>query len=195
MLPLGQAMQAAGFSVLIPDYRGYGGTVGRPTTAGVFEDASLSYASLQERMADSLAPIVVIGHSMGTALAARLARENAPAATVYMSPFTRISTLVRSRAGAIGPRLFDTTTFAFNPLEDAALVAGRSMVVVAGRDLLIGRSESDAFVAGLPANGGVIRDPKASHNGVVKSPLVLSAVTDSMRAWTGCEAAAAALRP
>ena len=186
MLPLGRAMQAAGFSVLIPDYRGYGGTEGEPTTSGVFSDASLAYHSLRARLGDSAAPIVVLGHSMGTALAARVTRENIPAATVYLAPFSRISAVVRGRGGALGPRLFDTTAFAFNPIEDAAAAPGRSLVVVAGRDLLIPRSASDAFITALRANGGVVRDPTASHAGVIKSPLVLQAVTDSMRAWTKC---------
>ncbi len=186
LLTLGRAMQAAGFSVLIPDYRGYGGTSGKPTTSGMFADASLAYRDLRTRLADSAAPIVVIGHSMGTALAARLARENTPLATVYLAPFSRITTLVRSRAGALGPRMFDTTQFAFNPLDDASVVPGRSMVVVAGRDLLISRSVSDAFVSGLMTRATVVRDAKASHSGLVKSPMVLRAVTDSLRVWTGC---------
>lgn len=186
MLDLGRAMQAAGFSVLIPDYRGYGGTAGEPTTSGVFSDAALAYRDLRIRLGDSAMPIVVLGHSMGAALAARLTRANNPTATVYLTPFSRISTLVRARAGAIGPRMFDTTAFAFNPIEDAAVAPGRSLVVVAGRDLLIRRSVSDAFVASLRANGGVVRDPQASHAGIVRSKLVLEAVTDSMRAWTRC---------
>lgn len=188
MLTLGRAMQSAGFSVLIPDYRGYGGTVGEPTTSGVFNDAGLAYRTLRARLADSLTPIVVIGHSMGTALAARLAREHNPAATVYLSPFTRISTLVRDRAGAIGPRLFDTTAFAFNPLDDASVVQGRALVAIAGRDLLIRKSVSDAFVAGLAPGSVVVRDAKASHNGLLESAMVVRTVTDSMRAWTGCSA-------
>ncbi len=186
MLPLGRAMQAAGFAVLIPDYRGYGGTEGEPTTSGMFSDASLAYRSLRTRLGDSTASIVVLGHSMGTALAARVTRENTPAATVYLAPFSRISAVVRGRGGALGPRLFDTTAFAFNPIEDAAAAPGRSLVVLAGRDGLIPTSASDAFVAGLRANGGVVRDPTASHSGLIKSPLVLQAVTDSMRAWTRC---------
>lgn len=192
MLTLGRAMQRAGFAVLIPDYRGYGGSTGEPTTAGVFADASLAYSTLRSRLGDSLTPIVVIGHSMGTALAARLARDNNPAATVYLSPFTRIATLVRDRAGAIGPRLFDTTAFAFNPIDDASMVPGRAMVGIAGRDLLIRKSVSEAFVAGLAPGSTVVRDAKATHNSVLKSPIVVSAVTDSMRAWTGCSARGAA---
>jgi uncharacterized protein len=185
MMPLGRALQAKGFSVLIPDYRGYGGNEGTPTTVGLFDDAGLAYRSLRARLIDSTTPIVVIGHSLGTALAARVSRDYRPVATVYMSPFSRISSAVRSRFGAIGPRLFDTTAFAFNPLDDAAVAGGHTMVVVAGRDLLIPRAESDAFIAGLGLTA-VVRVPKATHNGLLESEVAISAVADSMSQWSRC---------
>jgi pimeloyl-ACP methyl ester carboxylesterase len=186
MLPLGQALQAAGFSVLIPDYRGYGGTSGVPSTPGIFDDAALAYRNLRARVRDTLTPTIVIGHSMGTALAARLARERNPLITVYMSPFTRISALVRSRAGAIGTRLFDTTAFAFNPIEDAALARTRALIVIAGRDELIRKSVSEAFVAGMPPGTPVLRDETARHDGVLSSAATVRAIADSLQAWTRC---------
>ena len=186
LMPLGRSLQAAGYAVLVPDYRGFGGSAGTPTTSGVFDDAELAYRSLRSRMADSLTPIVILGHSMGTALAARLAREHAPAVTVYMSPFTRVSALVRSRAGAIGPRLYDTTAFAFNPIEDASVVHTRAMVVVAGRDALISKKVSSAFIAGLTPAPVVLRDRKATHNGLLASKATIRAVTDSLSAWVPC---------
>ncbi len=197
MLTLGRALQSAGFAVLIPDYRGYGGSDGVPTTDGVMRDAAMSFRHLRARLGDPATPVAVIGHSMGTALAARVSRQYPVAATVYLAPFSRISSLVRARAGAIGPRLFDTTAFAFNPLDDAAAARSRTMVAVAGRDLLIRRSVSDAFVAGLDSTRVLVRDEKASHNGLLTSPVVLRTITDSLRAWTNCAAAPAqaAARP
>ena len=189
MLPLGRSLQAAGFSVLLPDYRGYGGTPGTPSVSGLHNDAALAYRDLRVRLGDSTLPVVVIGHSLGTALAARLAREQAPAATIYITPFTRMSALVRAKGGAAGPRLFDTAAFAFNPIEDAAQVNGRAMVVTAGRDLLIPRRVSDAFIAGLLQPPAVLRDAKASHNGVLSSVSTVRTITDSVRTWTQCSAA------
>ncbi len=189
MLEIGQSLQGAGFSVLIPDYRGYGGSDGTPTAEGVFDDALLAYRSLQERLNDSTVPMLVVGHSMGTALAARVTREFQPAATIYMSPFSRISSLLRSQAGALGPRMFDTTVFAFNPAEDAASGSGRRMVLVGGRDYLIKSSESDAFVASLPGVP-VIRVPRATHQGLLVAPQAVTAVRDSLSTWAGCPATA-----
>lgn len=185
MMPLGRALQARGFAVLIPDYRGYGNTEGTPTTVGLYADAGLAYRSLRTRLGDSTQPIVVIGHSLGTALAARVSRDYRPAATVYMSPFARIASAVRARFGALGPRLFDTTAFAFNPLDDAQAAGGRTMVVVAGRDMLIPRKESDAFIAGLGLTA-VVRVPKATHNGLLEADDAVRAVADSMVRWTAC---------
>jgi hypothetical protein len=95
---------------------------------------------------------------------------------------------VRSRAGAIGPRLFDTTMFAFNPLKDASQARTRAMVVVAGRDLLISKRVSNAFIAGLEPAPVVLRDRKASHNGLLSSKRTVRAVTDSISAWVPCSA-------
>ncbi|HEX7939482.1 MAG TPA: alpha/beta hydrolase [Gemmatimonadaceae bacterium] len=74
--------------VVVPEYRGYGGTVGAPTYASAAEDArhTLDFVS-------TLAPgrIVLYGHSLGTAIAAELAEEMKqapPASLVLQSPFT-----------------------------------------------------------------------------------------------------------
>lgn len=75
-------------TVVVPEYRGYGGVPGRPSYAHAAADAlgSLTHAR-------SLAPerIVLYGHSLGSAIAAELAAamtDRPPAALVLQSPFT-----------------------------------------------------------------------------------------------------------
>ena len=74
--------------VVVPEFRGYGGTSGPPTYAGVGADAegALTYAR-------TLAPrrVVLFGHSLGSAIATEVAasaRDRAPDALALQSPFT-----------------------------------------------------------------------------------------------------------
>lgn len=62
-------MPAAGFNVLAFDYRGYGGSEGRPTLAGVQLDIDAAMRQLIERPGVDPDRILVFGQSLGGALA------------------------------------------------------------------------------------------------------------------------------
>ena len=79
----------AGITVLVPEYRGYGGIAGEPSYETATADArgALGFAR------DSLkaAEIVIYGHSLGTAIGTELAAHmgaSAPRSLVLQSPFT-----------------------------------------------------------------------------------------------------------
>jgi hypothetical protein len=89
LVPWAQELsRRAGVTVLVPEYRGYGGAAGRPTYSGAAADAlgALEYAH-------TLKPsrVVLYGHSLGTAIAVELANAMGhapPAALALQSPFT-----------------------------------------------------------------------------------------------------------
>jgi fermentation-respiration switch protein FrsA (DUF1100 family) len=91
---------AAGYGVLMPEYRGYGGNEGQPSEAAFFADSDVAMAFLQK---EGLSPdrIVVYGESLGTGVATRVASENQIAALVLEAPYTSISAM----AGAQFPYL------------------------------------------------------------------------------------------
>ena len=77
---------AEGVGVLDVGYRGYSGSTGKPTEAGLHLDAEAAYAWLAARTPPQ--QIVIAGHSLGTGVAVRLAAERPARALVLESPFT-----------------------------------------------------------------------------------------------------------
>ena len=72
---LALALGERGFAVLLFDYRGYGGSTGRPSEQGLAADARR---------------IIYFGESLGAGVAVGLAVESPPAALVLRSPFTSL---------------------------------------------------------------------------------------------------------
>jgi hypothetical protein len=71
-LPLVAWLPAAGFNVLMLDYRGFGRSQGRPTLDGVLEDAAAALRALRARPGVDAGRVIVFGHSLGGATALRL---------------------------------------------------------------------------------------------------------------------------
>lgn len=82
------AIRATGAGFLAAYYRGYSGSTGRPSEAGLHEDARAAYAWLSQRY-DS-ARIVIHGFSLGTGVALRLARDVHVRALVLEAPYTAV---------------------------------------------------------------------------------------------------------
>ncbi|MEL7013254.1 MAG: alpha/beta fold hydrolase [Pseudomonadota bacterium] len=81
------AYQEAGFGVVFVSWRGYGGSSGAPTEAGLVADARAAYDWLRATgvAADNIA---LVGESLGTGVAVQLAAEKAVGAVLLGAPFT-----------------------------------------------------------------------------------------------------------
>jgi hypothetical protein len=71
-LPLVAWLPGTGFNVLMLDYRGFGRSQGRPTLAGVVDDAAAALAHLRSRPDVDGERLIVLGQSLGGATALRL---------------------------------------------------------------------------------------------------------------------------
>lgn len=78
------ALSQAGFGVLLAEYRGYPGSTGRPSEAGLYVDATSAYDFVR---AQTPGPVGVYGHSLGAAVAIHLASVRDVYALVLESPF------------------------------------------------------------------------------------------------------------
>ncbi|MGO8703722.1 MAG: alpha/beta hydrolase [Candidatus Brocadiia bacterium] len=85
--------QARGCSVLLPEYRGYGGCAGEPSQKAIVEDAVFFYDEIVKRADVDKARIVVQGRSLGGGVAAQLASRRKPAALILESSFTSLAVM------------------------------------------------------------------------------------------------------
>ncbi|MHA6279591.1 alpha/beta hydrolase [Salinimicrobium sp. CAU 1759] len=80
-----ETFTANNYDVFIPDYRGYGKSGGAiESEAQLHEDMQTLYDKLKEEYPED--DIIVLGHSIGSGMAARLAVENHPKLLILQAP-------------------------------------------------------------------------------------------------------------
>jgi fermentation-respiration switch protein FrsA (DUF1100 family) len=89
------ALHQLGLSVFLFDYRGYGRSEGRPSEAGLYQDALAAYAQLAETRRIPAGRIVLFGRSLGAAVAGEVASRRPAAGLILESAFPSIEALAR----------------------------------------------------------------------------------------------------
>lgn len=87
----------AGIAVLIFDYRGYGGSTGTPSEAGLLADGLAAYDWLKTKVGSR--PVTLFGRSLGGAVAAAVALQRPARGLILESTFTS----AREMAGRMLP--------------------------------------------------------------------------------------------
>lgn len=103
-LPFAAELAARGIPCFLAEYRGFGGQPGHPTEAGLKRDAEAAFRALLG-LGTPPERVVIVGRSLGTAVATALAAEHPPAALILVSPFTSAVDMGRSIVGPLAPLL------------------------------------------------------------------------------------------
>jgi hypothetical protein len=101
-----------GISVLVFDYRGYGGSEGIPSERGLSVNGETAWQWLVTRSEKEEIPTSILGKSLGTSVAAHIAAQYQPTGLVLDSAFTSmqavITNLVPWLPGFTVPKLHDS---------------------------------------------------------------------------------------
>ena len=160
--PLAAALARAGFSVLLFDYRGYGGNPGHPSEHRLLADARAARAYLASRADVDPERIVYFGESLGAAVAVALAAEQPPAALVLRSPFTSLVDVGRVHYPLLPVRLLLRDRYP--AIEQIGRVTAPLLVVAGARDEVIPVAQSRRVYDAAPGAKRWLLIPNGDHN-------------------------------
>lgn len=149
-------------NLFIFDYRGFGRSAGEPTEEGCYRDAEAALNWLTEQKNEL--PILVHGHSLGSAVAVELARRRPDQITglILESPFTNAADMARLMFGPIPAHWLTSMKWASD--EKLAHVAVPKLFLHGEHDSIIPlRLGKKLFAAAAPPKEFVVL-PEADHN-------------------------------
>ena len=159
--PLAAALTRAGFSVLLFDYRGYGGNPGQPTEPGLVADARAARQYVGSRADVDPARLVYFGESLGGAVAVALAVEQPPAALVLRSPFTSLAEMARLQFPFLPTFLLRDC---FESLNRISRVDCPLLVITGDRDSVVPPAQSRSLYEAASGPKRFVLIAGADHN-------------------------------
>lgn len=170
---LGREMKKRGFAMVLVEYRGYGRSVGTsPSEEGLYLDAA---AVLDLLAARGVGPdrVVLWGQSLGTGVAAEMAKRGRGSRLALVAPFT--STV--DMASRIVPFLPASMVMIdrFDTLSKAPSIAAPTLVVHGDIDDVIPFEQGEKVSHALP-HGAFLKVPEGRHDNLYKSLSVVAAL-------------------
>ena len=170
-LRLGWAREVArrtGWTVMLPEYRGYAGLPGAPSYAGSQADARAAHAVVRDSLGVPPERIAIHGFSLGTAVATELAHEVGTPVLLLEAPFTSARDM--ARAGVLLPARLLWRWIArvhFDTRSRVAELDAPVWVIHGSRDMIIPVRMGRAVHAAARQRGGYVEIPRAGHNDLV----------------------------
>lgn len=176
-LPLAEGLAAEGFTVLLLEYRGYGGNPGSPDEDGLAQDALAASRYLSGEA--GFDRVLYFGESLGGGVVSRLATEEPPAGMLLRSPFTDLAAAGQNAYPFLPVRLLLADRY---PVADNVAAANVPLTVVIGtKDSIIPPAQSHAVAAAAEHAGAEVsvtevdadhNDPQLVHGASVIEALV-----------------------
>ena len=171
-------LTAAGFDVLLFDYRGYGRSTGRPGEEGTYRDARAALRCLLEQPGVDPGRVVYLGESLGGAVALDLALERPPAGIVLLSAFTGVRELGRLHYPFVPAALVPD---AYPALRRIRELRAPLLVLHSDRDDIAPLSQGRALFEAAPEPKHMHVFPGLGHNDLV--PFAGAELAQAIAAW------------
>ncbi len=163
--PLARGLAERGLSVLLFDYRGYGGNPGSPSEQGLARDVRAARRFLLEVAAVPADRLLYFGESLGAAVVTELATEHPPAGLVLRSPFEDLASV-----GSVHYPLLPVRALLrdrYPVAQHIAEVTAPTTVVYGTSDSIVPPEQSRTVAAAAPGLHRLVPIRGADHNDLV----------------------------
>jgi fermentation-respiration switch protein FrsA (DUF1100 family) len=177
-VPLAEALAGLGLTVLLVDYRGYGGNPGGPTERGLAADVDAARAFLVETAGFPAGRLVYYGESLGAAVATGLAARQPPAALILRSPFVDLPAAGAEHYPFLPVRLMARDRFPVaGPI---ARIAVPTLIVYGTADTVVPAAQSVTVAERAAGPVSVVAVEGAGHNdaALLHGPQLITGITD-----------------
>jgi pimeloyl-ACP methyl ester carboxylesterase len=174
--PLARALAEVGFTVLLVEYRGYGGNPGGPSQPGLARDVRAAREYLATTLGLAPERILYFGESLGSAVVTELATQYPPAGLVLRSPFRDLGSVAR-HLYPIGPAVA-LLRDRYPVEEQIAGVTAPTVVIYGTADSLVPPEQSLAVAARAGARTVPIEGADHNDPALVDGPAVIGAVVE-----------------
>lgn len=161
--PLAAALAREGLSVLLFDYRGFGGNPGTPTEEGLQRDIRAAQRFLMDEVGVPSNRLLYYGESLGAAVVTRLAAEQPPAGLALRSPFVDLASVGRAHYPflPVHPLLLKDR---FPVARLLARLSVPTVVVYGTADSVVPPDQSRAVAAAAAGPASLVAVAGADHN-------------------------------
>ena len=158
-----ELQRRVGASVLLFDYRGYGRSEGSPDEEGTYRDARAAWSWLTRVKGVPPAEIVLLGESLGAAVAAQLALDRPAGALILESAFTSIPDMAREAYPFLPPvgRLIRTR---YETVDKVRRLALPLLVLHGDRDDIVPAAQGRRVFEAAGGPKRFVAIPGAGHN-------------------------------
>nr|WP_298727855.1 alpha/beta hydrolase [uncultured Steroidobacter sp.] len=164
-----------GHALYLMNYRGYGGSSGSPSEADIAQDALALFDYVHARHPN----VLVMGRSLGSGVAIRLASQRPATGLVLITPFSSIAEL-----GASQFPMFPVKWLIRDRYESwryAPLIDVPTLLVVAEHDEIIPRASTEALYARFRPGIARLRViPDTGHNTISATPMYVAALQSAL---------------
>jgi pimeloyl-ACP methyl ester carboxylesterase len=165
--------------LLVVNYRGYGGTKGRPTQAALYEDGLAIHDYLLGAGNADPEHIVVMGRSLGSGIAAMLAAQRPIRAAILVTPYDSILAVASRHYGWFPvERLL---RHPFPSVDFARKAKAPALILIAANDAVIPPSHGQALASAWAAQKHVKVLMNVGHNDIELHPQYFDFINGFLR--------------